>query len=148
MGWEGVTDKQWEKIRIHIPARTERKKGGRPPVDDRKCFDGILWIAWTGAPWSALPKEYGSSSTCWRRLRDWEEQDVFLNLWRALLIELDDNDKLRWDACFADGSFAPAKKGATKSARPNAARAQSGWWWSMARVLRWEHTWTRPRRRK
>jgi transposase len=148
MGWTGVTDKQWEKIRIHIPPRTERKKGGRPPVDDRKCFDGILWIAWTGAPWSALPKEYGSSSTCWRRLRDWEEQDVFLNLWRALLAELDDEDKLCWDECFADGSFAPAKKGATKSARPNAARAQSGWWWSMARVLRWEHTWTRPRRRK
>jgi hypothetical protein len=47
------------------------------------------------------------------------------------------------------GSFAPAKKGAPKSARPSAGRAQSGWYSSMARVLRWEHTWTRrPRRWK
>src|SRR5215470_11827602 len=48
---------------------------------------------------------------------------------------------------FIDGSFAPAKKGAPKSARPNAAREPSGWYWSMARVLRWEHTWTRRPRR-
>ncbi len=27
-----------------------------------------------------------------------------------------------------------------------AAAVRSGWWWSMALVLRWEHTWTRPRR--
>ena len=69
-------------------------------------------------------------------------------LWRAFLAQLNDRQKIRWDECFADGSFAPAKKGAPKSAKPNAARAQSGWWWSMARVLRWEHTWRRPRHRK
>ncbi len=127
---------------------TPRPKGGRPRVSDRQCFEGILWILWTGAPWSELPKQYGSPSTCWRRLRAWEASGVFLDLWRAFLADLNDRQKIRWDECFADGSFAPAKKGAHMSGRPNAARARSGWFWSMARVLRWEHTWTRPRPRK
>ena len=148
MAWHGVTDTQWERIREHLPTRPKRPKGGRPPADDRKCFEGILWIAWTGSPWAALPKTYGSPTTCWRRLQEWEEGDVFLNMWRAFLAELNDAQKIRWDECFADGSFAPANKGGEKSARPSAARAQSGWWWSMARVLRWEYTWTRRPRRK
>ena len=148
MAWHGVTDTQWEQIREHLPTRPKRPKGGRPPADDRKCFEGILWIAWTGSPWAALPKEYGSPTTCWRRLQEWEADGVFLNMWRAFLAELNDAQKIRWDECFADGSFAPAKKGGEKSERPSAARAQSGWWWSMARVLRWEFTWTRRPRRK
>ena len=117
-------------------------------MDDRRCLEGILWVLWTSAPWSALPKEYGSPSTCWRRLRQWEEDGTLLALWRAFLAQLNDEEKLRWDECFADGSFVSAKKGGSKWARPNAAREQSGWYWSMARVLRWEHTWTRHPQRK
>ncbi|MEM4381723.1 MAG: transposase [Candidatus Caldarchaeum sp.] len=85
-------------------------QGGRPRADDRKCFEGILWILWTGAPWSELPRRYGSPTTCWRRLREWEENGVLLKLWRAFLAQLNDQQKIRWDECFADGSFAPAKK--------------------------------------
>jgi transposase len=148
MAWRKLSDKQWELIEKQLPAAKPKPKGGRPRVSDRQCFEGILWILWTGAPWSELPREYGSLSTVWRRLRAWEEAGVFLNLWRAFLAQLNDRHKIRWDECFADGSFAPAKKGALKSERLSAARAQSGWFWSMARVLRWEHTWTRPPRRK
>jgi hypothetical protein len=32
-------------------------------------------------------------------------------MWRAFLVNLNDREKLRWDDCFADGSFAPTKKG-------------------------------------
>ena len=148
MAWRKLTDKEWELVEKQLPKAKPKPKGGRPRVADRQCFEGILWILWTGAPWSELPREYGSPSTVWRRLRAWEEAGVFLNLWRAFLAQLNDRQKIRWDECFADGSFAPAKKGAKKSARPNAARAQNGWFWSMARVLRWEHTWTRRPRRK
>jgi transposase len=148
MAWRKLTEKQWELIQQELPPAQPKPKGGRPRVSDRQCFEGILWVLWTGAPWSELPRQYGSPSTVWRRLRLWEEQGVFLNLWRAFLAQLNDRQKIRWDECFADGSFAPAKKGVPKSARPSAARAQSGWFWSMARVLRWEHTWRRLPRRK
>ena len=130
MAWRHFSEAQWDKIRVHLPPRKPRPKGGRPPVDDRRCLEGILWVLWTGAPWSELPREYGSPTTCWRRLRAWEVSGVLLELWRAFLAQLQDQDKIRWDECFVDGSFAPAKKGGLASARPNAARGQSGWWWS------------------
>lgn len=87
-------------------------------MDDRRCFDRILLILWAGTPWSEVPKRYGSPTTCWRRLKEWEETGLLLTLWRALLNELNDRQRLRWNECFIDGSFAPAKKGAPKSARP------------------------------
>jgi len=77
--------RQWARIAPHLPRRKASPRGGRPPVNDRKCFDGILWILWTGAPWKALPREYGSATTCWRRLRQWEEDGTLLELWRAFL---------------------------------------------------------------
>jgi transposase len=120
----------------HLPKYRPNPLGGRPRADDRKCFEGILWILWTGAPWSELPRQYASPATCWRRLRDWEEDGTLLNPWRAFLADLNDEDKLRWDECFADGSSIPAKTGGPKSARPSGASGQSGWFWSMARVLR------------
>ena len=148
MAWRKLTKQQWDAIRIHLPQPKVSPRGGRPRVDDRSCFEGILWILWTGAQWSELPRRYGSPSTCWRRLKAWEETGLLLKLWRAFLAQLNDQQQLCWDACFVDGRFIPAKKGDPKSARPNGARAQSGWFWSMARVLRWEYTWTRhPRRR-
>jgi transposase len=148
MAWRGLTKAHWAAIRVHLPQSKPSARGGRPRLPDRRCFEGILWILWTGAQWSELPRRYGSPSTCWRRLRQWEETGVLLKLWRAFLAQLNDQQKLRWDECFADGSFIPAKKGGRKSALPSAARARSGWCWSMARVLRWEHTWTRRPRRK
>jgi transposase len=143
-----LTQQQWEKIEPLLPKTTKSGRGGRPWADNRKVFEGILWILRTGAPWADLPKQYPSPSTCWRRLRLWEEQDVWLDTWRAFLAELDAKGQLDWSEAFADGSFAPAKKGANVSAQPKGARARSGWWWSTAKVFLWETTWTvRPRRK-
>ena len=103
MAWRAVTDKQWELIKAELPRLKRRKKGGRPPADDRKCFEGILWILWTGAPWSELPERYGSKSTVHRRLKEGVEGDVLLKMWRAFLDQLDDRKKVRWDECFIVG---------------------------------------------
>lgn len=148
MAWRALTDKQWELIQQYLPKPRRNRKGGRPPVDDRKCFEGILWILWTGAPWSELPEKYGSKSTVHRRLKTWAETDVLLNLWRAFLNQLSDQQKVRWDECFIDGMFVRAKKGAPWSGRLKAAREQSSWYWPMARVLRSEYTWRRLPPRK
>jgi transposase len=148
MAWRELTNNQWQAIRAHVPPSKASPRGGRPRVEDRRCFEGILWILWTGAPWSELPRRYGSPSTCWRRLKYWEDTGILLKLWRAFLAQLNDQQRIRWDEGFVDGSFIPAKKGDRKSAPPSGARARSGWFWSMAQVLRWEHTWTRrPRPR-
>jgi transposase len=140
-----LSDKQWSKIEPLLPKLRSR---GRPWADNRRVLEGILWVLKTGARWRDLPKEYPSASTCWRRLRQWEEQDVWLKIWRQFLSELDQRGKLDWSESFLDGSFAPAKKGASASAKPNAAKARSGWWWSTAKVFLWEANWSRPVRGK
>jgi transposase len=141
--WRKLTDEQWAKVEPNLSKPRVSNKGGRPPADNRKCFEGILWILWTGAPWSELPPRYGSSSAVWRRLNKWCNDGTLLKLWRAFLSELNDRDRIRWDECFADGTFVPAKKGGLKSAKPRGEKERSLWFWSMARVLRSEFTWTR-----
>ena len=105
-----LTDAQWEKIRPLLPKRRKRPHGGRPPADDRKVLEGILWILRSGARWCDLPEEFPSPATCWRRLRDWEEQEVWLEIWRTFLSELNERQQLKWSESFMDSSFAPAKK--------------------------------------
>jgi transposase len=143
-----LTDEQWSKIEPLLPKNRRSSRGGRRPADNRRCFEGILWVLRSGARWKDLPAQYPSPSTCWRRLRDWEEQDVWLDIWRSFLGELDEQGRLDWQETFADGSFAPAKKGATASEKPNAARVQSGWWWQAAKVFLWEFNWPRRPRTK
>jgi transposase len=140
-----LSDEQWAKIEPLLPMVRSR---GRPWADNRQVLEGILWVLKTGARWRDLPKEYPSPSTCWRRLRLWEEKEVWLKIWRQFLSELDQRGKLDWSESFLDGSFAPAKKGASALAKPSAAKARSGWWWSTARVFLWEANWSRPVRGK
>ena len=140
-----LSDEQWAKIEPLLPKVRSR---GRPWAENRRVLEGILWVLKTGARWRDLPKEYPSPSTCWRRLRQWEEHEVWLKVWRQFLAELDQRGKLDWSESFLDGSFAPAKKGASASAKPSAAKARSGWWWSTAKVFLWEANWSRPARGK
>lgn len=57
----------------------------------------------SGTYWKDLPPQYPSPSTCWRRLRDWEEQGVWLAAWRALRGQMDEKQQLKWAEVFADG---------------------------------------------
>jgi len=97
-----------------LPQPKRSPKGGRKLIENRRVLEGILWMLWTGAPWKELPKRYSSGSACWRRLKQWEDQGVWLEAWRAFLAELDAEGQLDWSECFADGSFAPAKEGALR----------------------------------
>ena len=147
-----LTDEQWERIKPHLPPQPRSRKGGRPRADDRACLEGILWVLRSGARWKDLPRDRGfpSPPTCWRRLGRWERGGVWPRLWAAFLDELDEKGKLDWSECFADATFAPAKKGAGASARPSGARAASSWWWSTAGAFLWHSPSTppRPRRRR
>jgi transposase len=148
MTWRKLSDEQWQKIKEQLPAQKKKPQGGRPAAEDRRCFEGILWILWTGAQWSELPRRYGPKSTVHDRLQRWTREGTLEKLWRAFLAQLQEREQIRWDECFVDGTFVPAKKGGPKSAKPSGAREQSLWYWLMARVLRSAFTWRRrPQRR-
>ena len=127
MAWKRLADHQWETIRKQLPPPPPRPKGGRPRVSSRRCLEGILWIAWTGAQWAALPEGYGARSTVHDRLTEWVEGGVFLQLWRAFLRQLDGRQRLAWQECFVDGTFVPAKKGGAWLGKPSGARAPRSW---------------------
>jgi len=69
-----LTDAHLAKIEPHIPTIETSRKGGRPRVSNRICFEAFLWILKSGAPWRMLPDCYPNPATVWRRLRDWEQE--------------------------------------------------------------------------
>ncbi len=140
-----LSDDQWSIIAPLLPKLTSR---GRPWRDNREVLEGILWILHSGARWQDLPKEYPSASTCWRRLKMWEEDETWLKIWRKFISLLDKRGLVDWEEAFIDGSFFPAKKGAQKSAKPSVVKAQSLWYWQTARVFLSEATFVRPHQRK
>ncbi|HEY1064538.1 MAG TPA: transposase [Pirellulales bacterium] len=143
-----LSDEQWAKLAEWLPDEPKSPRGGPNPVPNRAALEGILWVLRNGGRWRSLPRGYPSAATCWRRLNDWEEQGVWLEIWRGFLDSLEEQGRLKWDECFADASFAPAKKGAQESAKPRKARERSGWWWSMAKEYLWHVRSPAPRRRK
>lgn len=120
-----LTEEQWELLKPLLP-KQRFKKGGRPRADDRRTLEGILWVLKTGAQWGQLPGEYGSPVTCWRRLKQWQDEGVWDKMWKKLLKSLNQEEKLDWAIAFLDGSFAPAKKGGLVLGRPRKAKELNG----------------------
>jgi transposase len=110
-----LTDKQWKKIAPLLPEPEQSAKGGQVPASNRACLEGVLWLLRSGARYKDVPKHFPSGSNCWRRLKWWYEQGALLKAWQKILGMLDQKGRLRWDECFADGTFSPSKKGAKPS---------------------------------
>ena len=143
-----LTDERWSRIAPHLPQPAASPRGGPRPKPARDCFEGVLWVLRTGARWKDLPDCFPSASTCWRRLRDWEACGAWEAAWHAFLAELGARDRRLWEEVFVDAVFVPAKRGATASARPSAARARSWSWWAAARAFLWRRPSRPPRPRR
>ena len=111
-----VTDELWETIEPLLPEEPPKPKGARPRVDDRAVLTGILFVLKTGIPWEMVPQEmgWGSGMTCWRRLEEWHEADVWEHLHQALLDRLGEADEIDWSRASLD-SAAVAAPGGRKS---------------------------------
>jgi transposase len=40
-------------------------------------LNGVLWVIYSGAAWSAMPRRYPSYQTCHRRFKAWHASGVF-----------------------------------------------------------------------
>jgi transposase len=120
-----VTDELWEIIEPLLPPKPPKPKGGRPRVSDRAALTGIIFVLKSGIPWEMLPQEMGcgSGSTCWRRLRDWQEAGVWRGLHRVLLDRLGEVDRIDWERASLDSASVAAKRGASEPARTRRTRA-------------------------
>jgi len=136
-----VSNELWEIIEPLLPPERPRPKGGRPPVPNRACLTGIIFVLKSGIPWEMLPQEMncGSGMTCWRRLRDWTRAGVWEKLHHELLNRLRDADQIDWSRAAMDASLVPAKRGVPRrgqTRRTAAKRARSGTWSRTARASR------------
>ena len=124
-----------------MPDEAPKPQGGRPRIDDRSVLAGIIFDLKSGIPWDMLPKEMGcgSGSTCWRRLRDWQEAGVWEELHRVLLNRLGEADRIDWDRVSPDSASVPAKRGDKEPARIRRIgerRARSAMSWQTNEVYR------------
>src|SRR5688572_20181623 len=95
-----VSDQLWALIQPHLPkhVNTHRFGGGRPRKSDRICMDAICFVLRTGCQWNALDATgICPSSTAHDRFQQWVEAGVFLELWKAGLLEYDELKGIDWD---------------------------------------------------
>jgi transposase len=115
-----VSDALWERIEPLLPKKERRWRfPGRKRLPDRQALEGILFVLYTGIAWRHLPLElgFGSGSTCYRRLDEWQQQGVWERLHELLLAELRAAGELEWSRAVADSTHVQAKKGAPRRAR-------------------------------
>jgi transposase len=131
-----LTDVQWTLLDALIPMPPRRKDGRGRPWKGRRCvLNGILWVLRTGAPWADLPERYPSYQTCHRRFQQWVRSGIMRGVLEALAEDLRILGRLDVREAFIDGSFAPAKKGERRLAKPNVARERRSWLWQTATVF-------------
>jgi len=115
-----VDDELWALLAPILKSDKERKKPGRPRRDDRAIFDGLIWLARTGAQWSQLPRAFGPKSTVHERFSEWVASGALGRAWAVLLREYDAAVGLEWTWQAADGCIVKApfgKKGALAKRR-------------------------------
>jgi transposase len=123
-----LTEDQWRIIEALLPPEQVQREGkGRPWKDPRDVLHGVLWVLRTGAPWKDIPGRYPPYQTCHRRFQQWSRDGTLERVLHALARDLRERGQLDPSEAFIDGTFAPAKKGGLKSAKPNVARGPRSW---------------------
>ena len=119
MAKKHVTEALWTAVAPLLPEHTPSPKGGRPPVPDHACLEGIIFVLKTGMAWQMLPTRlgYGSGSTCWRRFHAWTGLGVWPELHRRLLRVLGRRGQLNLDRVVIDSASVRALKGGRTPAR-------------------------------
>jgi transposase len=73
-----LADREWALIEPFMP---KAKETGRPRTTElRSVVDGLLYIAWTGCQWRALPERFPPVSTVQRHFHAWRDD----GLWRTI----------------------------------------------------------------
>lgn len=120
-----IPDALWEQIEPLLPKR-KRRRFGRPPIPQRRIFDGIYYVLRTGCQWKATPPEFSSGSTLHRWFQRWVQKGVFKKLWQAGLLQYDKLKHIKWKWQSIDGAMTKAPLGGEKDG-PKPYRSSQIW---------------------
>lgn len=106
---------QWSKIQPHLSGRAAT---GRPPADDKRTLEAILFVLTTGVDGALFPLNTAVMSRHGEDIGDGHQDGTFDRIWYMLLFELEFKGKLDLKKCALDGSFVRAKRGPTSRQNP------------------------------
>jgi len=80
-----ITEEEWQRVMPLLPElRPRSEMRGRPLANTRSVLNGVLWVMYSGATWSAMPRRYPSYQTCHRRFKAWYDEGVL----KRVMVEL------------------------------------------------------------
>jgi hypothetical protein len=82
----GLTDGEWQRVVSLLPP--QKPTTGRPRHDHRTVLAGILWVVRFNASWRAMPQEYGTWETAYKRYRLW----CASGLWQRIVAALPEGE--------------------------------------------------------
>ncbi len=118
---EPVTDELWEVIEPLLPPEPPKPRGSRPRIDDRAPLTGIIYHlrARERHPLGdAAPRDelWIGHDLLWRRLKEWEEAEVWEQLHQTLLERLGEADQVDyWERASSEAASVAAVGGGEKT---------------------------------
>src|SRR4051812_35113470 len=110
-----LDDELWDELKPLLPRPKSHPKGGKPPVDDRVCLRGLLFVLKTGIAWEDFPCEMGCCGmTLLNRLRQWQHAGVWAAMHRRMLGKLRAAGKLDFSRVIVDSASVRAMHGGKK----------------------------------
>lgn len=80
-----VTDEEWLRVAPLIPElRPRHDMRGRPLANTRSVLNGVLWVIYSSATWSSMPRRYPPYQTCHRRFKLWLQSGVLQRVLETL----------------------------------------------------------------
>ncbi len=83
--YRDINDEEWQRVAPLLPElRPRSEPRGRPLANTRSVLNGVLWVIYSGATWSAMPRKYPSYQTCHRRFMAWHASGVLKRVMHQL----------------------------------------------------------------
>ena len=119
-GWH-ISEALWQRMEPLLPPRKPHPLGcHNPRVPDRAAMSAILFVLRTGCQWNALNATgICSSSSAYRRFREWTDAQVFESFWRDGLLRYDETKGIDWSWLAMDGAMTKAPLAGSKKTGPN-----------------------------
>jgi transposase len=88
-----LTNEQWNLVEPLLPQPPVSGGRGRPPLDQRKVLNGILWKLRYGLSWRQLPSRYGSNEACFAYYNRWKRNNLIDEITSVLIRDVETRGK-------------------------------------------------------